>query len=86
MAGKLRSELVLTSNNGSGVVMIAVKVFRDNLPINILNFYSPHQLVYNGKRTGYKANRIFGVIFHGIKLKNVNFSIFFSNLILVIKN
>ena len=60
MAAKLRSEHVQTSKNGSGIVMIAVKVFRNNLPINILNFYSPHPIDYNGKRTGGMSDRIFG--------------------------
>jgi len=60
IAAKLRSQVVQTSKNGSGIVMIAVKVFRNNLPINILNFYSPHPIDYNGKRTGGMADRIFG--------------------------
>jgi len=38
IAAKLRSQVVRTSKNGSGV-MIAGKVLRNNLPINILNFY-----------------------------------------------
>jgi len=84
MAAKLRTELVQTSKKRTGIVM-AVKLFRDHLPFNILNYYSPHPLDYNGKRTGGMADRIFGVIFHGIKLKNIGFFNFFSNLIFVIK-